>query len=65
MTIIDMAEEFARDRDWYACDQEGCTGHFATADLRALPPAVKRDREAAEGMLTADLRCVHAMQRSR
>jgi len=48
MNEITTSEEFTRDWDWYACDQEGHIGHFTTAGLRCLPKAVKEDRAAAE-----------------
>lgn len=50
-TEIDTSEEFTRDWDWYACDKEGNIGNFTTAGLRALPQAVKEDREAAERVI--------------
>jgi hypothetical protein len=43
--IIDTEEEFTRDWDWYAVDQNGCIGHFTSAGFRALPKSVKQDRE--------------------
>jgi hypothetical protein len=46
--IIDEQEEFTRDWDWYAIDQDGHIGHFTSAGMRALPMSVKRDREATE-----------------
>ncbi|PYT98828.1 MAG: hypothetical protein DMG38_14260 [Acidobacteria bacterium] len=48
MVEIAKDEEFTRDWDWYAFDDEGNIGHFTTAGLRALPKAVKHDKEAAE-----------------
>lgn len=51
MTNIDTSEEFTRDWDWYACDEKGRIGHFTTAGLRALPRAVKQDREVAERLM--------------
>ena len=48
--IVDQQEEFTRDWDWYALDQDGHLGHFTTAGLRALPISVKQDREAAESL---------------
>lgn len=46
--IIDVEQEFTRDWDWYAVDQDGHLGHFTSAGLRTLPKSVKNDREAAE-----------------
>ena len=48
--IIDQQEEFTRDWDWYAVDQDGHVGHFTTAGFRALPKSVRQDREAAEAL---------------
>jgi hypothetical protein len=48
MAEIDRSEEFTRDWDWYACDEEGRIGHFTSGGLRALPRSLKQDREAAE-----------------
>jgi len=47
MSIIDAAEEAARDWDWFAVDPQGRLGHFTTAGMRPLPKTVKQDREAA------------------
>ena len=46
--IIDDAEEFTRDWDWYAVDQDGYLGHFTSAGTRTLPKSVKNDWYAAE-----------------
>ena len=46
--IIEYAEEFTRDWDWYAVDQDGYIGHFTSAGMRTLPKSVKNDREATE-----------------
>ena len=46
--IIDVQEEFTRDWDWYAVDQDGRIGHFTSAGLRVLPKSVKQDRETTE-----------------
>ena len=46
--IIDEQEEFARDWDWYAVDQDGRIGHFTSAGMRLLPKSVKQDRETTE-----------------
>jgi hypothetical protein len=46
--IIDDAEEFTRDWDWYVVDQDGHIGHFTNAGMRTLPKSVKNDREATE-----------------
>ena len=46
--IIDEQEEFTRDWDWYAVDQDGHIGHFTSAGMRALPKSVKQDRETTE-----------------
>ena len=46
--IIEDAEEFTRDWDWYAVDQDGYLGHFTTAGMRNLPKSVKEDRQATE-----------------
>ena len=46
--IIDKEQEFSRDWDWYALDQDERIGHFTSAGLRALPNSVKKDREATE-----------------
>ena len=48
--IIDQQEEFTRDWDRYAVDEDGHVGHFTTAGLRALPKSVRQDREAAESL---------------
>jgi hypothetical protein len=47
MSIIDAAEEAARDWDWFAADPQDGLGHFTTAGMRSLPKTVKQDREAA------------------
>jgi hypothetical protein len=46
--IIDEQEEFTRDWDWYAVDQDGHIGHFTSAGMRVLPKSVKQDRETTE-----------------
>jgi len=46
--IIDEQEEFTRDWDWYAVDQDGRIGHFTSAGMRVLPKSVKQDRETTE-----------------
>ena len=46
--IIDEQEEFTRDWDWYAVDQDGRVGHFTSAGMRVLPKSVKQDRETTE-----------------
>ena len=46
--IIGYSEEFTRDWDWYAVDQDGYVGHFTSAAMRTLPKSVKKDREAIE-----------------
>lgn len=46
--IIRDEEEFTRDWDWYAVDQDGHIGHFTSAGTRTLPKSVKNDREATE-----------------
>jgi hypothetical protein len=47
MPEISLNEQSERDWDWYASDQEGMIGHFATAGCRSLPRSVKQDRDAA------------------
>ena len=51
MPSIDESEEFSRDWDWYAVDQDGNIGHFTTAGLRPLPETVRDDRDAAEKLI--------------
>jgi hypothetical protein len=46
--IIEYSEEFTRDWDWYAVDQDGYVGHFTSAGMRTLPKSVKSDREATQ-----------------
>ena len=46
--IIDEQEEFTRDWDWYAVDQDGRIGHFTSAGMRVLPKSVRQDRETTE-----------------
>jgi hypothetical protein len=46
--IIGNEEEFTRDWDWYAVDQDGHIGHFTSAGMRTLPESVKNDRETTE-----------------
>jgi hypothetical protein len=46
--IIDGQEEFTRDWDWYAVDQDGHVGHFTSAGVRVLPKSVRQDRETTE-----------------
>lgn len=46
--IIEYSEEFTRDWDWYAVDQDGHVGHFTSAGMRTLPKSVKNDRDATE-----------------
>jgi hypothetical protein len=48
--IIDEQEEFTRDWDWYAVDQDGHIGHFTSAGMRLLPKSVKQDRETTEAI---------------
>ena len=45
---IEYSEEFTRDWDWYAVDQDGYVGHFTSAGMRTLPKSVKKSREATE-----------------
>lgn len=45
---IDAQEEFTRDWDWYAVDQDGHIGHFTSAGMRVLPKSIKQDRETTE-----------------
>jgi hypothetical protein len=37
MAEIDRSEEFTRDWDWYACDEEGRIGHFTSASAVYAP----------------------------
>ena len=46
--MIDEQEEFTRDWDWYAVDQDEHIGHFTSAGMRVLPRSVKQDRETTE-----------------
>jgi hypothetical protein len=48
VVIITEREEFSRDWDWYAVDQDGHLGHFTSAGMRVLPKSVREDREAIE-----------------
>ena len=48
--IIGDDEEFTRDWDWYALDQDGHIGHFTSAGMRTLPKSVKNDRETTEAI---------------
>lgn len=48
--IIDQQEEFTRDWDWYAVDENGHVGHFTSAGLRSLPRSMKQDQEAVESL---------------
>src|SRR5690348_7136057 len=43
---IDKAEEFTKDWDWFAVDQNGSIGHFTSAGLHPLPKSVKDDVDA-------------------
>lgn len=51
MPRIEESEEFSRDWDWYAVDEDGKIGHFTTAGLRPLPETVRDDRDAAEKLI--------------
>src|SRR5258706_12470662 len=44
--------EFTSDWDWFAVDQEGSLGHFATACNRSLPASVRQDIETLEELAT-------------
>jgi hypothetical protein len=50
MVTIKDNEDFVRDWDWYAVDEEGHIGHFTTAGLRLLPVNVREDRERLESL---------------
>lgn len=50
MEITDQ-EQYGFDWDWFAADDLGYIGHFASAGMRALPRSVKRDKEAAEALI--------------
>jgi hypothetical protein len=47
MIEINSEEQIDRDWDWYAFDQDGMVGHFATAGRRKLPKTVLQDRDGA------------------
>lgn len=45
MTQLTYDEQWYDDLDWFAVDQDGRLGHFATAGFRLLPPAVAANKE--------------------
>ena len=51
MARIPVGEEFTRDWDWFAVDDDGCIGHFATAGDLTLPESIRCDWERAEQLL--------------
>jgi hypothetical protein len=52
MSEVPYDEEVTRDWDWFAVDEDGNVGHFATGTFRRLPPSARADSEGLEELIS-------------